>query len=339
MKVDFPSRVALAHTPTPLQPLTRLSQKLGVDIFVKREDLTGCALSGNKVRKLEFVMADALEKGADTVVTCGKVQSNHARATALAAARLGMKCLLILRVQDPETTPVLEGNLLLDRVAGADIIPIDYDRWSDREAIMEAEASRINSSGGKAYVIPFGASTALGAWGEIRACQELCRDVSELPGGIDVPTAVVMASGTGGALGGYMLGTRLFELPFRVVGINVDDLTFIRSTVESIRRQAASDYGLELGLKPGQGYEVVDGYLGRGYALSRPEELDFIAAMGALEGLVLDPVYTAKALRGLVRELEKDPHRFGRRIIFFHSGGIFHLFTLIAGLARALNPQ
>jgi D-cysteine desulfhydrase len=337
MKIEFPSRVPLAHTPTPITRLNRLSQKLGVEILVKREDLTGCALSGNKIRKLEFVMADAMKQGADTIVTCGKVQSNHARATALACARLGLNCRLILRVEDPESPLNPEGNLLLDRVAGAGIIPIDYDRWPDRDAIMADEFARINRNGGSAYIIPFGASTALGAWGEIQASRELRQDVASLPGGVDVPTSIVMASGTGGALGGYLLGTRLFELPFNVVGINVDDREFIQNTVETIRQQARTEFGIDAGLRPGEGYEIVDGYLGRGYALSRPVELEFISVMGRLEGLVLDPVYTAKALLGLVCELTKDPRRFGERVIFIHTGGIFHLFIQNPELTQTLN--
>ena len=337
MNANFPSRVPLAHTPTPLVQLTRLSQKLGVEIFVKREDLTGCALSGNKIRKLEFVMADVLNQGADTVVTCGKVQSNHARATALTCSRLGLNCRLILRVKDFNSPPPLEGNLLLGRVAGAKIIPVSYDHWPERDAIMIKEAEKINRDGGKPYIIPFGASTALGAWGEISACQELRQDASILPGGLNVPTSIVMAAGTGGALGGYLLGTHIFKLPFKIVGINVDNIEFIRLTVESIRKQAAEQYGIKLGLKPGEGYEILDGYLGRGYALSRPEELKFIAAIGRVEGLVLDPVYTAKALLGLVTEIKKDKSRFGSRVIFIHTGGIFHLFTQIPGLKQALN--
>jgi D-cysteine desulfhydrase len=308
-----------------------------VELYVKRDDLSGCALSGNKVRKLEFVMADALKRGADVVLTCGKIQSNHARATALAASRLGLGCRLVLRVEDPQKPPPLSGNYLLDKVAGAEVVWVDYEQWPQREAVLEREAQALSRAGKRPYVIPFGASDALGAWGEITACRELKADLEQLPGGLNRPTTLIMASGSGGALGGYRLGSRLFDVPLRVIGINVDDYGFIIATVEKIRLQAKERFGLDVGLAPDEGFELIDGYVGEGYALSRPEELEFIAEMGRLEGLVLDPVYTAKAMLGMVKELERRPGCFGERIVFLHTGGIFHLFSPVPGLAQALG--
>jgi len=335
MSPPYPKRVALAHTPTPLQHLSRLSQRTGFELYVKRDDLTGCGLSGNKVRKLEFVLAEALGQSADHVITCGKVQSNHARATALAAGRLGLKCSLVLRCQDPKHPPRPAGNHLLDVLAGAHIHWIDYAQWPDREAIMAEIARTINDSGGKCYQIPFGASNALGAWGEIRAMEELRGDLSGLPGGLEVPVSLVTAAGSGGALAGYSLGARLFGIPAKVLGINVDDYDFIVNTVGKVHREAAEKYGLTQTPVRGRDYDLIDGYLGEGYALSTPEEIEFIYEIARLEGLVLDPVYTGKALRGLLKELKNNPAAFARRIVFMHTGGIFHLFTEMPGLDRA----
>ena len=331
-KIPYPPRVRLAHTPTPLQPLTRLGQRLGKELYVKRDDLTGCALSGNKIRKLEFVLADALADGADWVLTCGKVQSNHARATALAAARLGLGCSLVLRTEDPENPPPPRGNHLLDCLAGARIAWVDYDRWADREEILRAQAEALRGQGRKPYIIPFGASNALGAWGEIGAMDELGQDLERLPGGAGEPLTVVTAAGTGGAMAGYLLGAARSALPARIVGMNVDDHDFILGTIGSVREEAARVYGLNPNLA--RGFELIDGYQGAGYALSRPREIKFIAEMARLEGLVLDPVYTGKALLGLVLEVEKNPEAFDHRVVFVHTGGIFHLFTGVEGLDR-----
>ena len=152
--LSFPSQVNLAKLPTPVQPLRRLSEKYGVELYVKRDDLTGIALSGNKIRKLEFVLADALAQKADTVITCGGAQSNHCRATAIAAAMLGIKCRLLLRVPDPSNPPPPEGNVLLDRMAGAEIVWITPDEYKKRDELMAREAVSLRATGNIAYTIP-----------------------------------------------------------------------------------------------------------------------------------------------------------------------------------------
>ena len=211
--IPYPKRISLAHTPTPLQPLPRLGKRLGKELYIKRDDLTGCALSGNKIRKLEFVLAQVLDSGADYVLTCGKVQSNHARATALAAARLGLGCRLILRTEDPAEPPRPMGNHLLDLLAGAGIVWVDYDQWKDRERIMEQEARSLEKSGRKPFIIPFGASNALGAWGEISSMDELGRSLAALPGGKDKPLTIVTAAGTGGGPGRLPAGRGQVRAP------------------------------------------------------------------------------------------------------------------------------
>ncbi len=190
--LSFPPQVNLAKLPTPLHPLQRLSEKYGVELYVKRDDLTGVALSGNKIRKLEFVLADALAQKADTVITCGGAQSNHCRATAIAAAMLGLNCRLLLRTPDPSNPPPPEGNILLDRMAGAEIVWITPDEYKQRAEFMGREAASLRASGRIVYTIPEGASNALGALGYIRAMEELVNDISNTPGGGIKPAPLSM---------------------------------------------------------------------------------------------------------------------------------------------------
>jgi D-cysteine desulfhydrase len=163
-KTACPPRIEIARLPTPCIPLRRLSKQLGVEIYVKRDDLTGIVLTGNKVRKLEFVLADALAKKADVVLTCGGAQSNHSRATAAAAAMLGLRCRLLLRTPDPANPPSTEGNILLDRMAGAEIVWISTEEYQNRDEIFEREAASLKKEGRTPYVIPEGASNSLGTW-------------------------------------------------------------------------------------------------------------------------------------------------------------------------------
>jgi D-cysteine desulfhydrase len=207
-RLPFPRQINLAQLPTPIQPLSRLGKKLGVDLYIKRDDLTGAALSGNKIRKLEFVLADALDQNADTVITCGGAQSNHCRATAIAAAMLGLRCHLLLRTPDPSNPPPAEGNILLDRMAGAQTVWITPEEYNRRDEFFEREAASLKAAGRKPYLIPEGASNALGAWGYIRAAEELVNDVANLPGGANQACTVINAAGSGGTSAGLILGAR-----------------------------------------------------------------------------------------------------------------------------------
>lgn len=336
---NFPAKVSLAHTPTPLQRLDRLSHQYGADIWVKRDDLTGCGLSGNKVRKLEYVLAQALAQKADTVITCGKIQSNLARATALACARLGLQCRLVLRFDQPGRNPVLSGNYLLDRLVGAEVEFVDADGWDKRDQIMADRAAEVQRQGRSPYILPYGASTALGALGVVEVCRELRDDLAQVPGGLDEPLTIFTATGSGGTLAGLAMGVRLYGLNARVVGINVDDFAQNRRSVDAILVEAREGLSIDVGLGPGEGYLLVDGYVGRGYALSTREELEFVAMVARLEGLILDPVYTGKALRAVTLELKARPEHYPGRIIFLHSGGIFHLFSGVPGLDQVILPH
>jgi D-cysteine desulfhydrase len=326
MKIPYPPRLHLAHTPTPLDPLPRFSKKLGIDLYVKRDDLTGAEFTGNKVRKLEFVFADALAKGADTVLTCGAAQSNHCRATAVGAARLGLRCRLLLRTPDPSSPPLPEGNLFLDRLVGAETVWITPDEYRRRDEIFKREALALENLGRHPYVVPEGASNSLGTWGYIRAVEELTHDLAHLPGGKDRPTTIVHATGSGGTTAGLILGVRLFGLNARVVGFNVcdDRETFIR-VIGGICESAIATYQMNLSFARDRDIEIVDGYVGKGYSLSRPEELALLSEVARTEGIILEPVYTGKAFFGMVQELSRNRHLFGERVVFIHTGGIFAL--------------
>jgi D-cysteine desulfhydrase len=326
-KISYPPRLDLANTPTPLKPLKRLGKKLGVELYIKRDDLTGAGLSGNKIRKLEFVLADALDCGADTVLTCGGAQSNHARATAIAAAMLGLRSHLILRTPDPSDLPPLEGNILLDRLVGSKIVWITPGEYKRRDEIFEREAAALRKSGRKPYIIPEGASNALGAWGYIRATEELANDMANLPDNTDWPTTIINATGSGGTSAGLILGTHMLGLNTRVVSINVcDDRDYFVKVIGEICENAIANYQIDLPFSRERDIEIIDGYVGRGYALSRPEELALLRDVARTEGIFLDPVYTGKAFFGMTQELSRDPNRFGDRIVFMHTGGIFGLF-------------
>ncbi len=325
--LSFPPQIYLAKLPTPVQPLRRLSEKYGVELYVKRDDLSGIALSGNKIRKLEFVLADALAQKADTVITCGGAQSNHCRATAIAAAMLGLNCRLLLRTPDPSNPPPLEGNILLDRMAGAEIVWITPDEYKQRDEFFAREAASLQTSGRKAYTIPEGASNALGALGYVRATEELVNDITNTLGGGNQRCTIINAAGSGGTSAGLILGAKIFDVNARIAGFNVcNDRDYFVRAIGDICEQAIADYHLDVDFNRQRDVEIIDGYVGLGYALSQTEELDLICEVARTEGIFLDPVYTGKAFFGMIQELKRDPKCFGERIIFLHTGGIFGLF-------------
>jgi D-cysteine desulfhydrase len=327
MTIPYPARIPLAQTPTPLERLERLSARAGVELYCKRDDLTGAALSGNKVRKLEFLLAEARAQGAETVITCGGAQSNHCRATAIAAARLGLRSVLLLRVPDPSQPPPLEANILLDRLVGAEIRWVSREQYARRATLLPQIAAEI----GRAYVIPEGGSNATGAWGYVRAVEELAQ---QLPRG---PMTIVYAAGSGGTGAGLILGCRLAGLrEARVVGVNVcDDRDYFVRVISEIAEEARVRFRLDTAVAPSE-IEIIDGYVGRGYALSRPEELTLLIDVARTEGIVLDPVYTGKAMFGLLTELRERPGSLGPRVVFIHTGGIFGLFPKAEELAPLL---
>ena len=318
-----PPRRHLAQLPTPLQPLDRLQQRYpdGPRIWVKRDDLTGCALSGNKIRKLEFSLAQALEEGCDTVITCGGLQSNHCRATALLCAQLGLKCHLLLR---GEHQPPADGNLLLDQLAGAEISVYPAPQFTrELTTLFEHWEQHYAAQGRRAFVIPTGASDGIGVWGYFQASEELAADCRRV--GIS-PRHILCATGSGGTQAGLSVGAH-YHLPEAAVwGVNVcDDERWFLNKVARDLHEWRQRYALDTDVDAVD-VRVIDGYVGPGYARADEEIYRSIAELAACEGLVLDPVYTGKAFHALLTE--RKAGRFGADgdMVFVHTGGLFGVF-------------
>ncbi len=309
----------LAHMPTPLYRLDRLSDRWGGEIWIKRDDLTGSGLSGNKVRKLEYHLAEAFRRKANTVITCGGVQSNHCRATALAAARVGLRCLLLLRGDAPDES---DANLLLSRLAGAETVFISSERYySDLPGELTGLAEQVKAQGGRPYIITEGGSDPIGIWGFVEATREVRRQCERA--GLE-PTRIVSAAGTGGTHAGLWVGTRLEGWDVQIVSVNVCyDAGDTERRIRELIREMNEHYRLNLPLREGD-IHTWDGYLGPGYAEPATEDLEVIAEVARIEGVILDPVYTGKAARGLRCELASGGHP--GTTIFWHTGGVFGLF-------------
>lgn len=322
--VSYPTRLKLAQTPTPLLPLTRLSAELGGPrLWVKRDDLTGAATSGNKVRKLEFLLAEAKAQGCDTVITSGGVQSNHCRAVAVLGAQLGFKVHLLLR-SDIQPQPV--GNLFLDKLVGATISHYSPSEFRDLDGLFHQWQDYYQNQDRKVYSIPTGGSNGTGAWGYIAAAEELAQDFAAAA--ID-PYAVVHATGSGGTQAGLLLGFHLHQIDCRVVSYAVcDDQAYFADKVADDLQQWQYKYAPDSDLSslcP----DTIDRYAGPAYGVASAEVFDTIEQVASLEGLILDPVYTGKAFHGLVEDIRKGVYaeQQDRDIVFLHTGGLFGLFA------------
>lgn len=320
MSITYPERLPLAQAPTPIQFLPRLSEAFGgPEIYIKRDDLTGVELSGNKVRKLEFLLADAQKCGADVLITCGGVQSNHARAVAMAAAKLGWRSHLLLRRDGAS----LRGNLFLDRLVDAEITFLTPQEFEDIDARMAQEAEKYAKMGQRAYVIPLGGSNVLGTWGYVAAMEEIAGQIAQLERTID---CIVCAVGSGGTYAGLMIGKYLQGFGGEIWGINVsDDASHFQKIVRKLVQRWQKSYQPLSGFKT-EDIQIIDGYVGKGYALSRQEEIEVIKQVARLEGIILDPVYTGKAMYGLQDLIQKGRLAREQRVLFLHTGGIFGLF-------------
>ncbi|MDY0092351.1 MAG: D-cysteine desulfhydrase family protein [Candidatus Vecturithrix sp.] len=322
MKFIFPPKIALAHLPTPIQKLSRLTAQLdGPDIFVKRDDFTGIECSGNKVRKLEFVAAYALQEQCDVLITCGGIQSNHSRATVAVASQLGLKSHLVLR---GTASDVPSGNLFLDQLLGAKITYLSNPSYENLIDEMERLAQDYAKQGHKALVIPMGASNALGSLGYVAAIQEMMGQFQNMA---LTPDYIVAATGSGGTLAGLILGKKLFGLSSQIIGVNVcNDAAYFHQEIAHIVREFCERYQVDINVEK-EDYRIIDGYVGAGYALSRPQEREFIVQVARTEGIVLDTVYTGKALHGLTQEIQKGMFKQGETILFIHTGGLYALFA------------
>lgn len=320
-KLENVIKLNLANLPTPVYRLERISEEWGVDLWIKRDDYTGAETSGNKIRKLEYTIAKALSEKAEVVITCGGIQSNHCRATAAVAAKVGIKSHLVLRIDEE---PPVEGNYLLDKILGAEITFISRKDYSNRRGEIMAEiAKEYEAKGIKAYVIPEGASDGTGNFGYIEAVQEIVTQEKELGVNFD---AIVCAVGSGGTYSGLFLGAKIYAPDKKVYGFNVcDDEEYFLNVCESIASDTVKALGSDIEVKREE-MNIIDGYKGLGYAISKDEELLFITELARKEGVILDPVYTGKAFYGLYHELKKGRFSEHKHILFVHTGGLFGVF-------------
>jgi len=302
----------------------------GKRIWIKRDDLTGSVLSGNKVRKLEFIAAHAQAEGLTTLVTCGGVQSNHCRATALIAAQLGLHCHVVLRADDDEVSTT--GNFLLDQLAGASYEILPSAQWGRgvKEAFGRAELACLKA-GRPALLIPTGGSDSLGIWGYIAAAEELRGDL--ITAGID-RAAVVLATGSAGTQTGLTAGAVLHELPVSVVGYAVcDDSDWFNARVSADWRASVARWPQlpDIALAP----TTRDHSVGPGYGRADSAIYALIIELTRLEGIPLDPVYTGKAFHGLITDIRAGQYDDVDDIVFMHTGGVFGLFSHEAQLLKA----
>ncbi len=319
-----PERLKLAALPTPLVRLERLERELGGGrIWMKRDDITGLELSGNKVRKLEYVVAEAVAGGFDTLVTEGTCQSNHCRATAAVCAKLGLQAVLLIR---PEPPGERQGNHLLDALFGAQMRCYPREHFEgNRQGIVETVLAELELAGRRPRWIPMGASEPIGCWGYIRAVAELADQLRAL--GIDA-CDVIMPVSSGGTYAGALLGALLHRLEgMRLWGVPVsDDVAFHTREIGGLCRRTVDQFALPIKFHD-SAMRFIEGYIGEGYAIPYAAATDAIRLLGRTEGTILDPVYTAKAFCALVDGVQDG--RFGRErpVVFIHTGGIFSDFA------------
>jgi D-cysteine desulfhydrase len=324
-------RVELARLPTPVEPSPRLGASAGLDLLYKRDDLTGLELSGNKARKLEWLVGEAEAVGAETLVTCGGIQSNHCRATAFAAAKRALGAVVLLRVQDPARPPAPEANTLLDQLAGAEIRFVSHDEYRRRNELMAGVARQLAAAGRRPYVIPEGGSNAVGSLGYALAMAEL-RD--QLPPSWRTgPLTLAYAAGSGGTGAGIELGLRLLGWRDAIaVGFAVcNDAAYFRAAVAAICAEARGRWP-GLPVVPEAEVRIDDGFVGPGYAIPTPEGLEVIRRAAREDGVLLDPVYTSKAMLGVLSRARETGGLPSPRVVFIHTGGSFGLFPFAARL-------
>jgi D-cysteine desulfhydrase family pyridoxal phosphate-dependent enzyme len=312
-------RASLGFFPTPIHPLPNLSARLGGPaLWVKRDDQTGLATGGNKTRKLEFLVADALQQRVDTLITVGAPQSNHARQTAAAAAKAGLKSALVLRGAAPADRT---GNILLDDLVGAEIF------WAGARPLNEVAAEvaeELRARGQRPYLIPLGGSNPIGAAGYVAALLELVEQAKANHLRFD---AIVFATSSGGTQSGLVLGAKLSGYTDRVLGISVDHpADQLVPLLVDLANATARHIGAAISFSI-QDFEVNDHYLGGGYAVMGEAEREAIHLCAQTEGLLVDPVYTGRAMAGLIDLIHAGEFRVGQNVLFWHTGGTPALFA------------
>jgi D-cysteine desulfhydrase len=327
------AKLRLARVPTPIEHIDALDRLLGTEVWVKRDDLTAAGAAGNKIRKLEYLLAEARTKKATAVVTCGGAQSNHARATAIVAAELGLRTLLLLRTTNPAEPPPVVGNLMLDYLVGAEVRFITPAEYRERERLLAEAAEELRRRGEIPYAIPEGGSNGLGALGYVDAMAEVRRQLDEgACGGVREFAAVVHACGSGGTSAGVVLGAAKYGVAPVTHAIAVcDDRAYFEGVIAGIVAEAAAlDETLDPRAKP----IVHDAFKGPAYGLASAEQLAFIVEVARMTGLLFDPVYTGKALFGLSR-LDPKPER----ALFIHTGGLPGLLAQADVLETLISPN
>ena len=324
--LDFDAirRVKISHSPTPIEFAERLSKSVNGNLYIKRDDCTGLAGGGNKTRKLEYLLADALHQGADTLVTIGGLQSNHARQTAAAAAKFGLNCELVL--EDVEGTPKADfyqnGNLLLDSLLGAKIHTLGID--DDLQKYTDALMAQLKVQGKTPYFIPMGGSSVIGSLGYVRCAFELLKQIEEQQLDID---QIVIATGSAGTQAGLLAGLIAAHSSIPVLGISVSKN---RRDQELLVSELLKDLLLYLELDPAlsEGRVHANGdYFGSSYGVSTPEMITAVKLTAATEGILLDPVYTGKAMAGLIDLLKGGQISATSKQLFLHTGGSPGLFA------------
>ena len=309
-------RVNLGHFPTPIEHLKSISDYLGgPQIFIKRDDCSGLATGGNKTRKLEFILADALDKDADLIVTVGAIQSNHARQTAAACAKLGVKCLIILeqRLKNAPEIYMNSGNIFLNKIFGAEMILCPKDR--DVKDYADEIINKRKINGEKPYFIPVGGSNHFGELGYIECMREIIEKQNN-----DSFTHIVLATGSGGTQAGLVAGKMIYQSDIKIIGISIKDRkSYQKENVYELALNSLRYVGYEAPLR--ENIIVDDNYVGLGYALPTEGMKDALGIMATKEGILLDPVYTGKAFDGLIELVKSNYFKSSDRVLFLHTGG------------------
>jgi len=325
--VKYPPKLSLAHLPTPLHECRNVADLLrpGQRLWVKRDDETGCLATGNKIRKLEYYMAEAVAEGADAVLTSGSALSNHCRTTAIVARELGMDVALLL--EGPKE-PAFDGNFLFMVLTGARMRMIPVGTEYSATAELEDMASRLREEGRTPYIVPPGGTAELGVVAYVEAAEELKSQCDE----IDLePDAVTITVGSCSTYAGLLLGASVGGMGFPVVGLSISGKADERT--EKVRRlidEACALLGVESGVADGD-IRIVDDYRGEGYGKADAAVYQFIHDMAKRTGLILDPVYTGKAMRGTIEEMQSGCLQDARDVVFVHTGGVFGIYQKKAG--------
>jgi len=318
-------KLNLALLPTPIKKLEKLSEEYGFNLYIKEDDMTHFLASGNKIRKLEYLLKNAKDEGADITFTCGGVQSNHCRATAVLSKMLGMQPVLFLRGTEPD---VFNGNLLVDKLIGSEIVYVTPEQYQNIDEIFQEYKEKYEAKGKKVYVIPEGGSNSIGALGYMNAVFEMNEQMD-----LDKIDAICCALGSGGTVAGLVAGLILLDEKCGVVGFNVtktDREKFLDKVFYLLN--GMKNFEIDLKVENAK-VEVIDDFSGPAYAVPTEEDLKLIKHVAETETMILDPVYTSKALRGTIETFKNT----GKKVLFIHTGGTFGLFAQAEGMTDVIK--